>query len=221
MNIKDLANNELVKLCAQHLNNRSAWMEFYARFDERIWLVTYRECKQKRIIEHSVPFRQIVPDLVQDVYVRLVENNCKALRDFIGASENSIYTYIGIIAKNVVRNYLIKMGAQKRPAIDKSIDDIQSISKNWISKDKLNIVLNDREEDLKEQIEVILDRQLKGRDKERNKLIFKLYMYEGFSPEEIALQKKFSLSAKRIGNIISEIKKELRYQLLEQKMEVY
>lgn len=223
--MKDLTNNELVKLCAQQPDNRSAWMEFYDRFDERIWLVIYRECRQKEIAKHSVPFRQVVQDLVQDVYVRLVENNCKALRDFIGISENSIFTYLGVVAKNVVRNFSIKMGVQKRPSIDKSIDDIQSISNEQVNKSKNGRPCNNLDEDfsveyLKEEIEEILDQYFRGKDKERNKLIFKLYMYEGFTPEEIASQLKFTLSAKRVGNIISDIKRELREQLLEQQLVV-
>lgn len=219
MNVKELTNNQLVNLCAQEPRNRSAWFEFYARFDERIWLVIYRECNQKGLSENTVQFNQILQDLVQDVYVKLVEKNCKALKAFIGVSENSFFTYIGIIARNVVRNYLKKMGAQKRPSIEKSIDEILPIDifkSTYVDpEDEFTLVIR------KEEIEDVIDEFLKGRDKARNKLIFKLYFYEGFSPEEIASQFNFSLSAKRIGNIISEIKQVLRNELLAQKMEVY
>ncbi len=226
MNLTNLTNNELVELCAQQPDNRSAWMEFYDRFDERIWLVVYRECKQKEIAKHSAPFRQVVQDLVQDVYVRLVENDCKALKDFIGISENSIFTWLGIVAKNVVRNYSIKMGAKKRPLIGNSIDDIKAISKIQIAKDKVSTVYINGEDDfsveyLKEEIEEILERHLRGKGKERNKLIFKLYIYEGFSPDEIASHLKFSLSVKTVRNIISDIKRELREELLKQEMEIF
>lgn len=219
MNVKKLTNNELVNLCAQNPRNRSAWLEFYSRFDERIWLVICRECKEKGLYENTPQFHQIVQDLVQDVYVKLVEKNCKALKAFVGVSENSIFTYIGIIAKNVVRNYLIKRGAQKRPSIKKTIDEA------LLSQD-LEYAFATVEEEFtleirKEEIEHILENSIKGRDKERNKLIFNLYFYEGFSPEEIAAQFDFALSAKRIGNIISDIKQELRKELLLQKMEIY
>lgn len=227
--IKRLTNTELVKLCAQEPGNRKVWVEFYSRFDERIWLAIYRECREKGFTENRSQFHQTVQDLVQDVYLRLVDKNCKALRDFIGVSENSIFTYLGIIAKNVVRNYLTKKGAQKRLSIEKSIDEVILISEESgevFIKDVLKSTYIGAEEEFKpeickEQIEDILDEFLKGKASARNKLIFKLHFYEGFSPEEITKQFGVKISSKRVRNLISEIKKKLRKELLAKNMEIY
>jgi len=226
MSLKNLSNTQVIQLCACDPTNRNAWSEFYNRFDDRIWAVVYRECREKQVAAKPQQFDQIVQDLVQDVYLRLVEKKCQALRDFQGASENSIYTYLGIIARNIVRNYLVKMKAQKRPLINKSIDDILSTSRDQIQKDESKLVYVNGEEGfsveiLKEEIDEILERCLAGQDKERNKIIFKLYLYEDFSPEEIASQLESSLSEKRIRNIIGQIKRVLRGELLEQRFENY
>ena len=63
MNIKKLSNNQLVTLCAQKPEDRTAWSEFYCRFDERIWLVILRECQQIGLFETSIQAQQIVQDL--------------------------------------------------------------------------------------------------------------------------------------------------------------
>ena len=229
MKINKLTNIELTRLCAQEPADKNVWKEFYSRFDKRIWLVIYRECREKGFTENTSQFRQIVQDLVQEVYVKLVDKNCKALRDFIGASEHSIFTYLGIIAKNVVRNYLIKMNAQKRPSKDKSINETFSISggsgevfvEDFLKSSDSNAEKSYEFEILKDEIDEILEKFLKGKDKERNKLIFKMCIYEGFSPKEIASKPGFSVTTKTVGNIVSKIKKELRKELFAQKVEVY
>ena len=229
MDIKKLTNTELVKLCAREPRNRNAWLEFYSRFDERIWLVVFRECRANITYEMTSQLNQVVQDLVQEVYLRLVEKKCKALKAYEGACENSIYIYLGTIAKNVVRNYVIKMAAQKRPSIEKFIYDTSFVTeggRETLVSDRFQSNYGDIEDEfrleiLEEEIEDILDKCLKGKDRERNKIIFKLYFYEGFSSEEITSQFSFNLSSKRIGNIISEVKQELRKKLLQRKMAVY
>lgn len=226
MNLKKLNNIELIKRCAQEPFNRKVWAEFYNRFDERIWLVVYRECNAKGIVKYDSQYREAIQDLVQDVYVRLIDDNCKALKNFVGASENSIYSYLGIIAKNVVNNYIAKMSAQKRMSFEKLISTNLPKDEKIFIKYKVKASYSDLDDEislavLKEEIDVILNKILKSRDKERDKLIFKLHFYEGFSVEDLAEKFHFGLSSKRISNLITAIKKSLRPQLLEQMMEVF
>ena len=217
-----MKNTDLVALCAREPWNRKAWLEFYDRFDDRIRLVIYRECKAMGVPNRDVQFQDTVEDLVQDVYMKLLANNCKALKDFIGASENSVYTYLGIIARNEVRNYFTKINAQKRPTVERSIDDLLNISEKGGKIRTKNITRSpyaDLEvEFLKEEIENILDRIVTGSSKHRNKLIIKLNIYQGLSAEQIASQLPYDLSSKTVSNLITKIKQKLRQQLLEQMM---
>ncbi|MDZ7265162.1 MAG: sigma-70 family RNA polymerase sigma factor [candidate division KSB1 bacterium] len=223
LSLKELKNTELVRRCAQNTKSREIWDEFYARFDERIWLCVYRECRDKKITRNRNEFKLIVQDLVQDVYKKLVSKNCKALQEFQGASENSIYAYLGMIAKNVVRNYMIQKSAKKRPPITESLDEMMTLAPERLERERLKFVDIESEdgfsvEMMREEIDTILDRQLKGSDSERNKIIFKLFLYEELSPQEIAARLAFSLSEKRIRNIITDIKKILRQELLAEQM---
>jgi len=106
MKLKEISHSELVNLCSQESKDRYAWIEFCSRFDQHIWSVINRECREKNIFENFSQPKQVMNDLVQEVYVKLIEKDKKALRDFQGRYENSIFLYLGTIAKNVVRNHL-------------------------------------------------------------------------------------------------------------------
>ena len=227
LDLKKLTNTELIRRCAEDPHNRRLlWVEFCSRFDERIWLIVYRECQDKGLAKKKDQIKLTVQDLVQEVYLNLLKNDCKALTSFIGASENSMYTYLGIIARNVVCNYVTKMNAQKRPNIDKPLNDTSSGFNDYeifkISQINKEAIEQDLSlEMLKEEIDLILNQNLKDKYKERNKLIFKLYFYEEFSPEEIASKLGFEITSKRVLNLVAELKTLLRRELLSRKVAVY
>jgi len=211
MNLKEISHFELINICCQKSQNRDAWIEFCSRYDKHIWLVVFRECIDKDVFVNYSLSKQVVGDLVQEVYMKLVDNDRKALRNFQGAHKNSIYLYLGTIAKNAVRNYLVKMSAQKRPTIESSLNDSVLVSNDG---DKVTVIeqLESKQnsvEDkiklkiLKEEIDEILDKYLKGRTKLRNKIIFKLHFYEGLTAEEIVTQLNFEISESRVINLIS------------------
>lgn len=226
LDLKKLTNNELIRRCAEDSNNRLLWEEFYLRFDERIWLIVYRESRDRGLAENKDQFSATVQDLVQDVYLNLLKNECKALENFIGASEHSIYTYLGIIARNVVRNHITMLNAQKRPAIQRP----SSINQSEFEGDLYAGFREPHEnpiepeldfQTLKDNIELIFDQYIDDKYKERNKLIFKLYFYEGLSPDEIASKLGFEVTSKRVLNLVGELKILLRRELMNRNVEAY
>lgn len=223
LDLKELTNTELIRKCAQNPQNRFLWVEFYNRFDERIRLMVYRECQNKGLLANSKNKKQFLEDLVQDVYAKILEKDCGALKNYVGASDNSIFAYLGIISINVVRNHITSQNAKRRPNIEKSIDDDFSAIKDryWILDPNAN--LNDAEEwlaleSLLNEIEIVLDDCAKGKYLDRNKEIFKLCVFEGYSAEEVTENFEFGLSSKRVGNLISVLKKCVREKLLDKEV---
>jgi RNA polymerase sigma factor (sigma-70 family) len=217
MDFKTLANTELIKLCAEAPSNGQAWTEFYARFDEHIRLMILRECREKHFSKDKPQFEEIFNDLVQDVYLKLVQKNCKALWEYKASTENSIYAYLAIIARNVVRGHLTKEGAKKRRARLVSLD---APAANSSEDGELRVIditpapdpgpdAGLDSESQKQELANLLDKILTGKSKTRDKLIFKLFWFEKFSPEQISLHCGIRLSPKRIINILSGIKKRL------------
>jgi RNA polymerase sigma factor (sigma-70 family) len=226
MKLKEISHSELVDLCSQESSDRNAWTEFCSRYDLHIWTVITRECKEKNMFENFSQSKQAVNDLVQEVYVKLVDKDNKALKEFHGRYENSIYLYLGTIAKNVVRNHVVKMGAQKRPPISSSLNDTVMISADG---DEIQIAdqIESKQDNIEEKISIemlqkeidnILEKFLKGRTKTRNKIIFKLNFYEGYTAQEIVSHFNYEMSESRVNNILTDIKKLLRNKLLQKKM---
>ncbi|MCI0614877.1 sigma-70 family RNA polymerase sigma factor [bacterium] len=217
MDFKTLANTELIELCAEAPRNEQAWTEFCARFDGHIRLMILRECREKQFSKEKPQFAEIFEDLVQEVYLKLVQKNCKALREFKASTANAIFAYLAIIARNVVRSHFTKEGAKKRrarlvsleaPAATSAEDGELRVIDTIPSPDPGPEAGLDQESQ-KQELENSLDTLLTGKSKTRDKLIFKLYWFEKFSPEQISAYCGIGLSPKRIINIISGIKKRL------------
>jgi RNA polymerase sigma factor (sigma-70 family) len=217
MDLKSLSNTKLVKLCAKEPSNQQAWTEFHARFHEHIRLTSARECCRKNLNAAS-----LLDDLVQNVYLRLVQKNCKALWDYEGRSDNAIYKYLAVIAHSAVGEYWTRIRAQKRYAKEVSLEVPVSGFPDEGEPFRLSDTIRNPDPDPddalireseRQEIEQRLDEILPEKSKDRDKFIFKLHFYKDFSPAQIAEQCGIPLSEKRIGNIITDIKKRLAARL--------
>ena len=77
MDFKTLTNTKLIALCAEEPRNEQAWTEFCVRFDEHIRLMVLRECREKHLSKDKPQFDEIFEDLVQDVYLKLVQKSLR------------------------------------------------------------------------------------------------------------------------------------------------
>lgn len=187
----EFSNLVLVRQCAQYPEREALWQEFMRRFQEhlRAWalqaLGTY-DSKQ------TVHYREAVDDVVQDVYLKLLQNACQALRAFKGETEDALFGYLRVITHHVALNRLRKSRAQKRPQITSSLDDDRAsgtddsafrIHPKFIAQttDDDNLL-----SELQEQINYCLNAVLRGPRKQRDKMLFQLRYFEGLSAEEIA-----------------------------------
>lgn len=208
MEYTKLSNNELIKLLSRECDNRAAWNEFVARFHKHICSTIYRETKRRDYTEGFLH----VEDLAQDVYRKLVKDNCKALKNFIGKYENSIFKYLEVISIRVVLNKLNEKGIPAKVKIPLDRAFINPNTDKEIS--LLDRIQTDPQIDmneLKEEIEYCLENIFNSKKtKEIYKLVIKYYIYEGFDSKLISLSLNKKLSPKRISNIISETKPDLQ-----------
>jgi len=217
MDLQNLPNTQLIRLCAESPDHRQAWLLFHQRFDRSIRLFILRECKRKDLTANRSQFEEIFSDLVQDVYLKLVQKNCKALRNYKASTEDSIYKYLAIIARNAVRGYLTKVGAKKRRA---KLISLEAPVAGAQENDKLRMIdvvpdsgpspdASLEAESERQELDLLLEQIVTGASKERDILIYKLHHDEEFSPEQITEQCGIALSEKRIRNIITEIKQKI------------
>jgi RNA polymerase sigma factor (sigma-70 family) len=213
---------EFIKYLADSPEDQSAWNEFFFRFHKFIYKIVAQLCA--RLADRYKSFRKYFDcdDLVQEVYSNLVQNNCKALRDFKGETEFAFFTYLSSIAHNVFCNQVETFRAAKRQGITVSLDDDTKRANH-----ENHIPLNERLESplfdtelildstyLRDEIEKIVEKCARGPNQPRDCLIFKLAVFEGMRAEEIAKIVPFELTAKRIGNIASDLKQRVRAELL-------
>ena len=111
--------HELLKRCLQRPPNEGAWREFVQRYHGAIKTSVAKtfHLRASQETDRRAQFPEdLIDDLVQVVYMRLVEEGNRALDRFEGEHENSIFQYLGIISVNVVRDHFREAKAQKRPS---------------------------------------------------------------------------------------------------------
>jgi RNA polymerase sigma-70 factor, ECF subfamily len=108
MNPQELSAQELVQLCLDH-NQKAAWEEFVRRYQPAIARVVRRS-----VCRWATPSHALVDDLVHDTYVKLMGNNCRALRDFHFQHDNALFGFLKTVASNVVIDYFRNQYNEKR-----------------------------------------------------------------------------------------------------------
>jgi DNA-directed RNA polymerase specialized sigma24 family protein len=199
---KKLSHNQLIAYMARHSGDNAAWREFLTRFQNYIAAVIIKECKR---INYSQGLNNL-EDILQKVYLRLLDNDSRALRNFHGQYENAIVLYLKIITINVVRSEMKASSRERSVELDNRDENLLDLLPDNSTLDKMSS--NDLNDAIKSCLRKIEHMRRNG---VRDVLLFGYYFYKKFKIEEIAALQVFSeLSQKRIANIVAEIKAELR-----------
>src|SRR6058998_878405 len=110
---------DLLRECGLKLTNRTLWTKFQERFQGLIFLYLLRALRYRSMKDDAA---DIVPDLAQDVYLRLVQNDGRILRSFRGSTEFSVMAFLSRISATVVQDHLRQLGSSKRRGHIVSID---------------------------------------------------------------------------------------------------
>lgn len=206
-----LSHSELVHLCSNSAAH-PAWEEFYRRFD--VYIRSYIFKAWKRLTDSENVDNDLMLDLIQDVYLRLLFDDLQPLKSFKGDSDIAFLAYLARISQNVVREYFRRQNAIKRSgkfcSLDLLLDEayceskgsraftFQYFSHNF--EQELFDRLTEREfSDLLTQI-------LSSQKAQRDKFIFEMYALEGLSISEIAELPGLQLKAGSVESIIRRVR---------------
>jgi DNA-directed RNA polymerase specialized sigma24 family protein len=204
----ELTNKKLIEILAQHPIDEHAWLEFHKRYHQFICSKIYKESIARDYREGC----DYVEDHAQDVYQKLLKNDCQALKVFKCDYENSIFKYLEIIVIRTILNKQKESVAQKRPPEKEKKSLNEPLNSPDGNKDRY---LEDRIESgdwgsiinvmiLKEDIEYCLNKIFNNNHKkELYKLILKYHIFEGLDSRLIAESLDTKRSPKTISNIIS------------------
>jgi len=214
----ELTVHELLTQCMRRPPDEGAWQEFVHRYHGAIRASVAKtfHLRASQESDRRAQFPEdLIEDLVQTVYVRLVEEGNRALDRFQGEHENSIFQYLGIIAVNVVRDYFREARAQKRPKLSFSLDELlENTGEGGVLRNAVtNGATGTGEGITLEDLEGALQRSVSRKHHDRDALIFKLRYYEGLTLEEIKKALALDISPIGIGSILNRINGKLRTRL--------
>ncbi len=209
---RELDSLRLVALCASDTQSAAHWSEFVRRFGPKLrlfirgtlWQSAGSAGAQASLFAAGVQEN----DLFQNTVIRLVENNCAALKRFSGNSEADFLAYLAVISRSVVRDYMRRHLAQKRPlaAVSSRRGDadgksapagLQQVEKSVLARELVGLSRR-------------TIHSLSGESSGRDWLIFQLYYYDGLSTQQIAQCKTIDLSKAGVEKVLHRLKERVR-----------
>jgi RNA polymerase sigma factor (sigma-70 family) len=218
--LAQLSHSELIRLLVADPRCRPVVQEFVSRYDIFIRQTVARALRSRMAAAGRKAIQQRIEDFVNEIYCRLFQRDCQALRSFKCRYENSIFAYLRIICLNAVRIQIRNDMQKNRCRQLQSLSDIEEksgerlIERNAAASGALAAETDTTEFSLLEQaIRAGLCRAFSAAHANRNFIIFKLHFIHGYQCREIAHVKALGLSTKRIGNIATHIRKWLSQEL--------
>jgi RNA polymerase sigma-70 factor (ECF subfamily) len=188
---------ELLQLCLD-TDAEEHWREFVRRTQPLIASViinTVRRWKQ--------PAPSLVDDLIQNTYVKLLDNDRKALRSIKNEYENAIFGFLKVVASNVVQDHF-------RKPINKA-DEVE------VSDAVLPPGHDERERlefsDKKKEVQKILATLSSSETYERDVAIFWFFYEQGYTAKEISLLPNVGLTVKGVEAVTLRLSRYLRERL--------
>lgn len=205
MSYSQISVNQLAQVCAKSAD-AAEWEEFLRRTMPLASLVVSRVAR----LWVSVSAPAIVDDIVQEVYVKLCEQERRILREFTPRGEDSFLGLLRIVAGSVANDYFRRQATAKRGGKAVITGTVWEYTPgapdtNGGAKAVQKLVL------LSE-----LDRLLRQAGEEvneRDRKIFWLYYLQGLTAAEIASLPSVDLSAKGVESALRRISGWLRNQI--------
>lgn len=177
---------------------QEAWTRFVRLFQPLIASVILRIIRCNGDIAPA-----IADDLVQETYLRLCRDNCRALREFEHRHEHAIFCFIKVVAGSVALDYVRARSAEKRVAefqgnSDEVIASVPAPAVDIHDAIQMN------------EISTLVDRIAQS---ERDRIVFWLYYRHGYTAKDIATIPHIDLTAKGVESLILRLTRTLRSQM--------
>jgi RNA polymerase sigma-70 factor (ECF subfamily) len=202
MNESRTSVNDLAKLCA-HSSDAAEWEEFVRRSVPLASLVALRVSR----MWVSDPSPATVDDIVQEVFLKLCEQERRILRDFVPRGEDSFFGLLRIVSASVANDYFRRLYSVKRGG--KVVTMALADDETQVSLD----AARPAERIVHSALLAQLDQKLRSAPDsigERDRALFWLYYLQGFTAEEIARMPATGLTAKGVESALRRVTAWLR-----------
>jgi len=197
--------NDMAKACA-HSAMAAEWGDFVRRTVPLVSLVALRVSR----MWVSAPAPATVDDIVQEIYLKLCEQERRILREFEPRGEDSFLALLRIVAASVANDYFRRLYSAKRggkvltmPLTD---DEMQSTQYGERPSARMqhDALLGELDEKLRSHPDAV---------PERDRTLFWLYYLQGYTAEEIARLSATGLTAKGVESAVRRVTGWLRTQV--------
>lgn len=201
MDLQDIANNELARLCADH-PGPDEWREFVRRFSRPISLSALRVA---RLWGETTP--GVIDDIVQDVFLKFCEDNRRVLHEFEPRHADSFLAFIKVVSAAAANDYFRKRNTSKRGGglKEESLSDLHvgtAQDSEWMER---NLLLR--------EIDAFLETSGQGETGRRDRMVFWLYYQQGMTANAIAGLPGISLSVKGVESVLHRMTSQIRNHL--------
>lgn len=204
MNKPGTSVNELAKACA-HSADAAEWQEFVSRCMPLASLVALRVSR----MWVGDPSPVTVDDIVQEVFLKLCEQERRILRDFEPRGEDSFFGLLRIVTGSVANDYFRRFYSVKRGGKVVTMPLLED--EGQVPLDSGRPATRIQQAALLEQ----LDQKLRAAPdviSERDRVIFWLYYRQGYTADEIARLPATALTAKGVESALRRVTLWLREQ---------
>jgi RNA polymerase sigma-70 factor, ECF subfamily len=205
MNESRTSVNDLARACA-HSADAAEWEEFVRRCLPLASLVALRVSR----MWVSDPSPATVDDIVQEVFLKLCEQERRILRDFEPRGEDSFLGLLRTVSVSVANDYFRRISSTKRGGKVVTmplIDDEAQLPKDGAgpaARMQQSALLAELDQRLRSAPETIT---------ERDRALFWLYYRQGYTAEEIARLSAAGLTAKGVESALRRVTVWLRNEV--------
>lgn len=202
--------SELLQRCIQA--DEEAWTTFIDRYHRRIGLYVLRARGVGGVQTDGDGLA--LADLTQEVYLRLLANDCRALRDFRGETEPALLAYLAQIASTVVADGVRRLHSKKRTVDMVDLDGQNGAARSLADLAEAPIATSPdavfQERYTPEHVHRLLRSIGQSRNDVRDAVVFLLHALDGLTAPEIARVSGLNLSSANVKTIIRRTRDRLQ-----------
>jgi RNA polymerase sigma-70 factor (ECF subfamily) len=153
---------------------------------------------------------EIVDDIVQEIFLKLCDQNRRILRKFTSRGDDSFMALLRVVSTSVANDYFRRVYSAKRGG--QTV--VAAITDDTVP--EMQYRVSDARQMHQKVLFAQLDRRLRAAPKvigERDRTIFWLYYRQGFTAQEIAGLPHFGLTAKGVESALRRIVLWLRSEI--------
>jgi RNA polymerase sigma factor (sigma-70 family) len=201
----------LFRLCASGRENSDAWAEFLYRYSSKLKYFIRGTLRQilgsSGVMNNSTASVSMQEsDLFQNTILRLVENNCVAMKRFSGKTEDELLAYLAVISRSTVIDALRRFKAIKRRT--SANDNEIQMNRPSVGFRKIDGDAGFEQIILANELISLVRKTIKsksGQTSVRDQLVFELHFFEGLSFSQISRCKGINLSKAGVEKLLRRL----------------